>query len=241
MNSEVIEAQPDSDADALAAFERMSRQLAMLTAAVEGFAARQARIEQRDYTQDLAQLADRQEKVETAIRTLADRPGVQLTPGSLAEGISKVAAMLRAPDQAALASAQKTMDDARSAMDAVVVGARTKQEQGHALQWAAAIFTVVTMLLLTLVPLLLDALWPAAAEDRAAAVLHKSRWEAGIELMASGDPARWRQLVDADRFQHDTAQTVSACQNRANAARRSVRCPIEIVPTATASKPLRYR
>ena len=231
MESQVIEAQLDSDADALAAFERMSRQLAMLTAAVEGFAARQARIEQRDYTQDLAQLADRQDKVETAIRTLADLPGARLTPDSLAEGVSKAAVTLRALDKAALVSAQKTMDDARSAMDAVVVGARTKQEQGAALEWTAAIFTVVTMLLLTLGPLLLDALWPAAAEERAAAVLHKSRWEAGIELMASGDPVRWRQVVDADRFQHDTAQTVSACQNRANAARRSVRCSIKIVPT----------
>ena len=53
MNSQVIEAQPDGDADALAAFERMNGQLAMLTAAVEGFAARQTRIEQRDYSQDL--------------------------------------------------------------------------------------------------------------------------------------------------------------------------------------------
>ncbi len=215
MDSQVIEAQPDSDADALAAFERMNGQLAMLTAAVEGFAARQARIEQRDYTQDLAQLADRQDKVETAIRTLASQPGVQLTPDSLAEGISKAAVKLRAPDQAALATAQKALDDACSAMASVVVGARTKQEQWDSLVWAAVIFTGLTALLLTLAPLLLDALWPAAAEDRAAAVVHKSRWEAGIELMASGDPARWRQLVDADTFQHETAQAVTACRSRA--------------------------
>lgn len=238
MESQVIEAQLDSDADALAAFERMSRQLAMLTAAVEGFATRQARIEQRDYTQDFAQLADRQDKVETAIRTLADLPGARFTPDSLAEGVSKAAVTLRALDKAALVSAQKTMDDARSAMDAVVVGARTKQEQGAALEWTAAIFTVVTMMLLTLGPLLLDALWPTPAEDRAAAVLHKSRWEAGVELMASGDPARWRQLVDADTFQHQTAQAVAAWRSRADSVGRPVRCSIEIPPAEKALAPL---
>lgn len=145
---------------------------------------------------------------------------------------------LRAPDQAAFHSAQKTMDEARSATASVVVGARTKQQQWDALIWVAVIFTGATMLLFTLAPRLIDALWPAAAEDRAAAVLHKSRWEAGVELMASGDPARWRQLVDADGFQHDTAQVVAACRNRANTAARPVNCSIKIAPAKKASEPL---
>ena len=116
MDQQVMEAQPDSDADALAAFERMSGQLAMLTAAVEGFAARQARIEQRDYSQDLAQLAERQDKMIGAINILGDRPGVKLTPDGFAESVGRVAAKLRAPDKAALASAQAAMGDARSAI-----------------------------------------------------------------------------------------------------------------------------
>lgn len=238
MDSQVIEAQPDSDADALAAFERMSGQLAMLVAAVEGFAARQTRIEQRDYTQDLAQIAERQDKMTAAIRTLASRPGSQLTPDSLADGIAKAAATLREPDQAALASAKTAMSDARSAMSNVVIAARTTAEQRDALIWAAILAMGTTALLLALTPLLISAAWPAAAEDRAAAVLHKSRWEAGIELMATGDPARWRQLVDADSFQHKTAQAVAACRDRADTARRPVRCAIEIAPRERASPPL---
>ena len=133
MDHQLIEAQAESEADAFAAFERMNGQLGMLAAAVEGFAARQTRIEQRDYSQDLAQIAERQGKVENAIVKLASRPGVQLTPDSLAEGISRAAVSLRAPDQAALASAQNAMSDARSAMASVVVGARTKTEQRDAL------------------------------------------------------------------------------------------------------------
>lgn len=241
MEQQVIEAQPDGDADALVAFERMSGQLAMLTAAVEGFAARQARIEQRDYSQDLAQLAERHDKVEIAIRTLASAPGVQLTPESFAAEIGKAAMTLRALDQAALASAKAAMGDARSAMTNVVIAAHTKGEQRDALIWAAIVSMGLTALLLALAPLLVDALWPAAAEDRAAAILHKSRWEAGIELMASGDPVRWRQLVDADSFQHDTAPTVAACRSRADSVARSVRCSIEIAPTERASGPLPHR
>ncbi len=230
MDQQVIEAQSDSDSDALAAFERMSGQLATLAAAVDGFAARQTRIEQRDYSQDLAQLTERQEKMTAAINTLADRPGVKLTPDGFAEGIGRAAVKLRALDQAALASAQAAMGDARAAMAGVVAGARTKQAQRDALIWATTIAMGVTALLLALAPLLINALLPAAAEDRAAAILHKSRWEAGMELMASGDPARWRQLVDADTFQHVTAQAVAACRNRADSAARPVRCSIEIVP-----------
>lgn len=241
MDSQVIEAQPDSDADALAAFERMSGQLAMLTAAVEGFAARQARIEQRDYSQDLAQLTERQEKMIGAINTLADRPGVKLTPDGFAEGVERAAAKLRAPDQAALASAQAAMGDARAAMMGVVAGARTKQAQRDAMIWAVTISMGVTALLLALAPLLINALWPAAAEDRAAAILHKSRWDAGIELMATGDPARWRQLVDADTFQHETAEVVRTCRNRANSAARPVSCLIEIAPNVPRSRAVLHR
>ena len=237
MDQQVIEAQPDSDADALAAFERMGGQLATLAAAVEGFAARQTRIEQRDYSQDLAQLTERQEKMIGAINILADRPGVKLTPDGFAESVGRAAAKLRAPDHAALASAQAAMGDARAAMMGVVAGARTKQAQRDAMIWAAILATGVTALLLTFAPLLIDMLWPAAAEDRAAAILHKSRWEAGMELMASGDPARWRQLVDADTFQHDTAQAVAACRSRANSVARSVRCSI-VIKRARASDPL---
>lgn len=241
MDHQVIEAQPEGDADAIAAFERMSGQLAMLTAAVEGFAARQARIEQRDYSQDLAQLAERQDKMITTINIFADRPGVKLTPDGFAEGVGRAAAKLRAPDQAALSAAQAAMSDARSAMANVVIAARTKAEQRDALIWATIIAMVLTVLLLALAPLLINALWPAAAEDRAAAILNKSRWEAGIELMANGDPARWRQLVDADTFQHDTAQAVAACRNRANSAARPVKCSIQVAPTEKASRSLSRR
>ena len=219
----------------------MCGQLAMLTAAVEGFAARQTRIEQRDYSQDLAQIAERQDKMSAAINILADRPGVKLTPDGFAEGVGKAAAKLRAPDHAALASAQAAMGDARTAMASVVAGARTSQAQRDALIWVAILAMGVTALLLTLGPFLINTIWPAAAEDRAAAILHKSRWEAGMELMANGDPARWRQLVDADTFQHDTAQAVAACRNRADFAARPVRCSIEIAPAEKALRPLPRR
>ena len=241
MDQQVIEAEPDSDADALAAFERMSGQLATLAAAVEGFAARQTRIEQRDYSPDLAQLTERQEKMIAAIDILADRPGVKLTPDGFAEGVGRAAAKLRAPDQAALASAQAAMGDARAAMAGVVASARTKQAQRDALIWAAIVAMGATALLLALAPLLANAIWPGAAADRAAAILHKSRWEAGVELMASGDPARWRQLVDADTLQHDTAQAVAACRSRADSLRRPVRCTIEIAPNALPARVLPSR
>ena len=172
------------------------------------------------------------------MRMLASTPGIQLTPGSLAEGISRAAAKLRAPDQAALASAQNGMSDAPNAMTAVVVGGRTTHEQRDALIWAVVLAMGLTTLLLALGPMLIGALWPAAAEDRAAAVLRKKPWEAGIELMASGDPVRWQQLVAADGFQHETAQEVAICWSRADSAGKPIHCSIEIAPSTAAMRVL---
>ncbi len=48
--------------DPAGAFERMRRQLALLAAAVEGFASRQQAIEARDYAPDLGRLIERQDR-----------------------------------------------------------------------------------------------------------------------------------------------------------------------------------
>ena len=132
------------------------------------------------------------------------------------------------------------MSGARTAMTNVVIAARTKKQQRDALTWATVIAVGLTALV-ALAPLLVNALRPAAAEDRAAAVLHKSWWEAGVELMASGDRAGWRQPVDADSFQHNTAQARAARWNLADAARRPVRCAVTVAPNERASGLLSHR
>jgi hypothetical protein len=89
----------ETPTDPAEAFERMRGQLALLTAAVEGFASRQQAIEARDYAPDLSRPIERQDRVRDAIMKLSDRPAVALTPEALTIQIADAAKAARRADQ----------------------------------------------------------------------------------------------------------------------------------------------
>ena len=122
--------------DASTAFENMRRQLALLTAATEGFAARQAVLEARDYAPDLARLAGAMERTHEAINILYRRPGVALTPETVAAQIESAAAPLRRADHDALGKAAQALDRATQHIDAIAGRARTREKQMDAVIWA---------------------------------------------------------------------------------------------------------
>ncbi|WP_294256653.1 hypothetical protein [uncultured Sphingomonas sp.] len=72
------------------AFNDMSRKLAGLTAAVDGFAARQQELHARDYGPDLEKIRDGYDKVCGAINILAKRPAMTLTPQDAAPGHEQI-------------------------------------------------------------------------------------------------------------------------------------------------------
>lgn len=122
--------------DAAMAFENMRRQLALLTAATEGFAARQAALEARDYAPDLGRLAGAMDRTHEAINILNRRPGVALTPETVAAQIERAAVPLRRADHDALREAVQALGQATQRIDGIVDRARTREQQCDALIWA---------------------------------------------------------------------------------------------------------
>lgn len=106
--------------DAAVAFDAMRRQLALLSAAVEGFASRQQAIAARDYAPDLEKIAERIARVNHNIGVLAERPGVALTPEEVARQIDAAGKSVREGDHAALAQEQHAQAQTAQQLDALM-------------------------------------------------------------------------------------------------------------------------
>lgn len=133
--------------DAAAAFEAMRGELALLRAAVRGFAARQEDLVARDYTPDLARLLGRQDQMVDAINALARRPGLALTPEGMATRIEAAAVATRRADHEALAEAARRQAEAARRLDTMIGRVRTERQQLDALIWAW-LFGAITVLVL---------------------------------------------------------------------------------------------
>jgi len=125
----------------------MRRQLALLTAAVEGFASRQQAIEARDYAPDLGRLIERQDRASDAIMKLADRPAIALTPEALAIQIADAGKVARRADQELLQTETARQRGAAQQLEAIIGQARSRERQTVALIWAVLAGMIVTLVL----------------------------------------------------------------------------------------------
>jgi hypothetical protein len=116
--------------DPAEAFERIRRQLALLTAAVEGFASRQQVIEARDYAPDLGRLIDLQNRLVTAVVALQKSPAIELTPETIAVQIARSAETLRHEDKALLSGEASRQ---RETLNTLISMVRSRESQRHAL------------------------------------------------------------------------------------------------------------
>jgi hypothetical protein len=213
------------------AFELMSRKLAGLTAAVEGFAARQQELHARDYGPDLAAIQERHDKVWSAILTLNKRPAMQLTPEVIASQINAAGEQGRTSDHQVWSNAQQHLTCAVQSLDGVVKSALTAEKQRLWIAGAAAVALVIGFALGAVVPTRISQAaperwhWP---EARAANVLGRDAWSAGTRLLAVADQKRFRALLDADRLAEDNRERLSACRARADKAGQSLECVIKV-------------
>jgi uncharacterized protein (DUF58 family) len=134
--------------DPAEAFEQMRRQLALLTAAVEGFASRQQAVEARDYAPDLGRLIERQDRVRDAIMMLAERPAVALTPGALAARIADAGKDARHADKQVLQTEAERQRAVAQQLETIVGQARSRQQQTDALIWTFLAGIIATILMM---------------------------------------------------------------------------------------------
>lgn len=214
------------------AFEVMSRRLAGLTAAVEGFAARQQELHARDYGPDLAKIHERQEKVRAAILTLNERPAMALTPQTIASQIEIAGAQGRAADHRAWNNANRELGQVVQSLNSVVASALRAQTQKLWIAGAAAAALVIGFTLGAIIPTRIAQAvperwhWPEAT---AAGVLQRDGWDAGVRLLQVADAQRWRDLNEAARLFGENAEALAECRSRASRSGKPVDCDIRVV------------
>lgn len=231
MNAETA-VQPGADIDdPEVAFEAMTRKLAGLTAAVEGFAARQQELHARDYGPDLVKIQEQWAEIVRAFKSLKEKPGIALTPETLAPQIADAGARVRAADHQAWASANLELGAAIQSLNGVVASAMKAETQKLWIIGAATAALVVGFALGTVVPTRIAQSVPESwhwPEQRAADVLLRSEWDAGMRLLQIADPARTRALNEAALLVSDNADALEKCRSRAAKSQDRAKCRIEV-------------
>lgn len=218
------------------AFEVMSRRLAGLTAAVEGFAARQQELHARDYGPDLAKIHERQEKVRAAILTLNNRPAMALTPQTIASQIESAGAQGRAADHQAWNNANRALGQVVQSLNAVVASALRAQTQKLWIAGAAAAALVIGFAFGTIIPTRIAQAVPESwhwPETKAAGVLQRDGWDAGVRLLQVANPQRWRDLNEGARLVGENVEVLAECRSRASRAGKPAACDIKVVGRKT--------
>jgi Family of unknown function (DUF6118) len=224
--------EPPVEADqTVQAFNEMSRKLAGLTAAVDGFAARQQELHARDYGPDLEKIRDGYDKVCGAINVLAKRPAMTLTPQDVAKQIESAGAQGRADDHRAWTGANHALSSTVQELKGMVAAAHSAETQQLWIAGVATLALVVGFAFGTVVPPVIAQLAPESwhwPEERAAAMLRRTPWDAGVRLMQVADPQQARALADAARFAKDNADVLTGCRKSVEQLNAPVKCSIEI-------------
>lgn len=216
------------------AFGRLSGRISTLTRAVDRFADRQDELVGRDYSEDLAKIAQRFEETSEELENLARQPVLQLTLDRLSEQIGTAGARVRADDHAKWQSAQNQLEAVARSLGQRLGAARTRDEQNRWIAVGAVIAAVLAFVAGCTIPPVIDRTVPESwqwPERRAADLLSRDMWGAGVRLMQAADPERWNALAWASRIHGRNEKAIEACRKQADRKKKSVGCSIEIEPS----------
>jgi hypothetical protein len=234
MSAETTPESADTIDDPEVAFDAMTRKLAGLTATVDGFAARQQELHARDYGPDFAGIHGRLDKANVAVRTLSERPAMQLTPEIIASQIRAAGEQGRAADHQAWSIANQQLSNAIQSINGVVAYARTAEKQRLWIEGAAAAALVMGFAFGTVLPPRISQAVPESwhwPEANAARILQRDGWSAGERLLQVSNPARWKELTEAARIAEQNAESLANCAARVARNGKPVDCAIKVGAT----------
>ncbi|MGH7023130.1 MAG: DUF6118 family protein, partial [Caulobacteraceae bacterium] len=129
---------------------------------------------------------------------ILERPALELTPEVMAARIHAAADQVRQADSAALAAAGARLDQAADQMRETAGTVLAASDQRRRLALAGFGGALAGAVLWSLIPGGIARLAPESwrwPEALAARTLGLSRWDAGVRLLATTDPLRWRDMV----------------------------------------------
>lgn len=142
--------QPPDANPAEAAFAELSAKVDFLETLLRGLVAKRKAMP--DYSETLGEIATLLEKMRTAIKTLAARPAMTLTPDAMAEQIAAAAVRARAEDAATINKARDRIDKTAARMEHLAGTVATVREQRSHLLWVAIGGLLAGMLLWSFFP-----------------------------------------------------------------------------------------
>jgi len=163
---------------------------------------------QADYKPQLAQLVQQ-------LGVVAERlHGVEQSP-ILRQGATHYAALLERSGEALIRTAAQQLERQASDLEragrnlaAHTKSAYDRKSQDLRVWFAGGIGLLVGALLV----LLLSRVLPFAADTHVAAtIMGQDRWNAGVTMMQTADPASWRGVVDAWQLARDNAEAIGQC------------------------------
>ncbi|TDW58626.1 hypothetical protein EDF57_1218 [Novosphingobium sp. PhB55] len=206
--------------DPAAAFEAMGQRLAGLTAAIDGLAVKFQEMHARDYSPEFAKVEGQFQAVRGAVKNFTELPAMVLTPEKIAAQVEAAGRDGRLADHQAWERARSDLRAATASINGVVASARTGQAQTKRMKIGAGTAFVIGGLLMCVA---LEAIpwiapvgwhWP---EERAAKILGRDKWNAGVRLLEVADPAKWQQLKAASSsVEGHGAETAESASRKAN-------------------------
>ena len=181
--------------DAATAFEELRKEAMLLRRAITNWVDQQR--DPPDYSETLSAMAVDLTQTRKWVAWMAERPAFALTAEDLAQSIRAAGEDTRTADRRLIAEAVSGLQKAKDDLSGWTVQARTANLQERRLLQVGAIAGGLSLILGLVLPLAIVRTAPqgwAWPERTAALILHTDRWTAGERLLASGDPARWREL-----------------------------------------------
>ncbi len=227
MEQELID--PSANDPASKAFDRLRREVTTMRLAVEHLADAPGKIEIPDYTETLTQIDGRITATHKALRTLADRPAIALTPETLAQQIATAGVEARRVEQATFDKATRTFITLGRELSSITASALTERQQFKMQLWFGGLGIAVGAMLMAVIPVIANDLAPESwlwPEKKAANVLGRDMWNAGERLQAVSDPKRWEVRSGIEAATADSKSSIAVCLKAADRTQKPFQCSI---------------
>ena len=224
--------QPEAEADpATLAFEALREEVALVRRAVAELVAERASIEIPDYSETLGHIMRASSATRQSVKALAEMPALRLSARDLCHEIATTAQEARRSDQQMFAQAHHDLERMAAEMAAHLRSAKSAERQRQWLIWTTASGIVAGMLLLAIiVGPVVRAMpeswhWP---ERMAASILGTNEETAGVRLIKTAAPDRWRDIVAGYQIISDNRAAIAQCTRNEAKAAGMIPCTIEI-------------
>ena len=227
---EPMQCQAEADPATLA-FEALREEVALVRRAVAELAAERASIDIPNYSETLGQIMRASSATRQSVKALAEMPALRLSAKDWSQEIVTAAREARYSDQQAFAEARHGFERMAAEMAAHLRSARSAERQRQWLICTTAGGIVAGMLLLAIIGGPVVRVMPESwhwPERMAASILGTDEETAGVRLIKTAAPDRWRDIVAGYQIISDNRAAIAQCERSEAKTTSKIRCAIEI-------------